>query len=214
MPLEPHRLATAQLRQELRRRLASHPSDRDLLRIGHYAGGDPRRLQELMPRVVTRAAVLVPIVDRGDELTVLLTLRADNLAHHAGQVAFPGGRIDPGESATEAALREAWEELGLQPETADVVGEIDPYRTVTGYVVTPVLAVVEPDQPLSPHEHEVADWFEAPLAFVLDARNQHLKSALFRGRERHYYEIVWNDRRIWGATAAMLVNLSRRLRWS
>ena len=96
----------------------------------------------------------------------------------------------------------------------DVVGEIDPYRTVTGYVVTPVLAVVEPDQPLSPHEHEVADWFEAPLAFILDARNQHLKSALFRGRERHYYEIVWNDRRIWGATAAMLVNLSRRLRWS
>ena len=95
-----------------------------------------------------------------------------------------------------------------------MVGEIDPYRTVTGYVVTPVLAVVEPDQPLSPHEHEVADWFEAPLAFVLDARNQHLKSALFRGRERHYYEIVWNDRRIWGATAAMLVNLSRRLRWS
>ena len=160
-----------------------------------------------------QAAVLIGITDR-PEPGVILTVRREHMRTHAGQVAFPGGRIDPGENATEAALREAWEELGLQPETADVVGEIDPYRTVTGYVVTPVLAVVEPDQPLSPHEHEVADWFEAPLAFVLDARNQHLKSALFRGRERHYYEIVWNDRRIWGATAAMLVNLSRRLRWS
>ena len=159
------------------------------------------------------AAVLIGVTERS-EPGVILTVRREHMRTHAGQVAFPGGRIDPGESATEAALREAWEELGLQPETADVVGEIDPYRTVTGYVVTPVLAVVEPDQPLSPHEHEVADWFEAPLAFILDARNQHLKSALFRGRERHYYEIVWNDRRIWGATAAMLVNLSRRLRWS
>jgi 8-oxo-dGTP pyrophosphatase MutT (NUDIX family) len=158
------------------------------------------------------AAVLIGVTERA-EPGVILTVRREHMRTHPGQVAFPGGRIDPGESATEAALREAWEELGLQPETADVVGEIDPYRTVTGYVVTPVLAVVEPDQPLSPHEHEVADWFEVPLAFILDAQNQQLKSALFRGRERHYYEIVWNDRRIWGATAAMLVNLSRRLRW-
>ncbi len=133
---------------------------------------------------------------------------------HAGQVAFPGGRIDPGEDAVSAALREAWEELGLEPQAAEVVGAIDPYRTVTGYVVTPVLAVVEPDQPLSPHEYEVADWFEAPLGYVLDPVNQQRKSALFQGRERHYYEIVWNDRRIWGATAAMLVNLSRRLQWN
>ena len=159
------------------------------------------------------AAVLVGITDRPDP-GVILTVRREHLRTHAGQVAFPGGRIDPGEDSVEAALREAWEELGLDPGAAEIVGAIDPYRTVTGYVVTPVLAVVQPDQPLSPHEHEVADWFEAPLAFVLDPTNQQYKSALFQGRERHYYEIMWGERRIWGATASMIVNLSRRLQWS
>ena len=159
------------------------------------------------------AAVLVGITDRPDP-GVILTVRREHMRTHAGQVAFPGGRIDPGEDSVEAALREAWEELGLDPGAAEIVGAIDPYRTVTGYVVTPVLAVVQPDQPLSPHEHEVADWFEAPLAFVLDPSNQQYKSALFQGRERHYYEIMWGERRIWGATASMIVNLSRRLQWS
>ena len=158
------------------------------------------------------AAVLVGITDRADP-GVILTVRREHMRTHAGQVAFPGGRIDPGEDSVGAALREAWEELGLDPDAAEVVGATDPYRTVTGYVVTPVLAVVRPDQPLSPHEHEVADWFEAPLNFVLDPANQQCKSALFQGRERHYYEIMWEDRRIWGATASMIVNLSRRLQW-
>ena len=159
------------------------------------------------------AAVLVGVTDR-PEPGVILTVRREHMRTHAGQVAFPGGRIDPGETAVAAALREAWEELGLDPASARIVRELDEYRTVTSYVVTPVLAVVAPDQPLSPHEHEVADWFEAPLDFVLDSANQRRKSALFQGRERHYYEIVWNDRRIWGATASMLVNLSRRLQWN
>ena len=159
------------------------------------------------------AAVLVGITDRPDP-GVILTVRREHMRTHAGQVAFPGGRIDPGEDSVEAALREAWEELGLDPGAAEIVGAIDPYRTVTGYIVTPVLAVVQPDQPLSPHEYEVADWFEAPLAFVLDPTNQQYKSALFQGRERHYYEIMWGERRIWGATASMIVNLSRRLQWS
>jgi 8-oxo-dGTP pyrophosphatase MutT (NUDIX family) len=188
-----------QLREALRSAPASPPLEGDL---------PDEPVQASVP-----AAVLIGVTRRA-EPGLILTVRREHMRTHAGQVAFPGGRIDPGESATAAALREAWEELGLQPDSAEVVAEIDPYRTVTGYVVTPVLAVVEPDQPLSPHEHEVADWFEAPLAFVLDAQNQQLKSALFRGRERHYYEIVWNDRKIWGATAAMLVNLSRRLQWS
>ena len=188
-----------QLREALRSATVSPPLEGDL--------PEERALANVP------AAVLIGVTRR-ENPGVILTVRREHMRTHAGQVAFPGGRIDPGESATAAALREAWEELGLQPETADVVGEVDPYRTVTGYSVTPVLAVIEPDQPLSPHEHEVADWFEAPLAFVLDPQNHQLKSALFRGRERHYYEIVWNDRRIWGATAAMIVNLSRRLQWS
>jgi hypothetical protein len=84
---------------------------------------------------------------------------------------------------------------------------------VTGYIVTPIICVVPPDLPLEPHEHEVADWFEAPLRHLLDPANQCQRSALFQGRERHYYEIIWQGRRIWGATAAMIVNLSRRLQW-
>lgn len=170
-------------------------------------------LDELRAEANVPAAVMVAVTDR-PEPGVILTVRREHMRTHAGQVAFPGGRIDPGEDAIAAALREAWEEIGLDQSTAEVVAEIDPYRTITGFLVTPVLAVVPPDQQLSPHEHEVADWFEAPLHFVLDPANQQLKSALFQGRERHYYEIVWNDRKIWGATAAMIVNLSRRLQWS
>jgi 8-oxo-dGTP pyrophosphatase MutT (NUDIX family) len=158
------------------------------------------------------AAVLIGITDR-EEPGVILTVRREHLRTHAGQVAFPGGRLDEGESETDAALREAWEELGLEPATVELVQTIEPYRTVTGYVVTPVVAVVPPDLPLQPHEHEVADWFEAPLAFLLDPANQQRKSMLFQGRTRHYYEILWEGRRIWGATAAVIVNLSRRLQW-
>ena len=170
-------------------------------------------LDELRAEANVPAAVMVAVTDR-PEPGVILTVRREHMRTHAGQVAFPGGRIDPGEDAIAAALREAWEEIGLDQSTAEVVAEVDPYRTITGFLVTPVLAVVPPDQQLSPHEHEVADWFEAPLHFVLDPANQQLRSALFQGRERHYYEIVWNDRRIWGATAAMIINLSRRLQWS
>ena len=144
---------------------------------------------------------------------MILTVRHEHLRTHAGQIAFPGGRIDPEEDAITAALREAHEEVLLPAQAVEVVGAIEPYRTVTGYIVTPVLGVIPPDLMLEPHEHEVADWFEAPLGFLLDPANQHRASALFAGQTRHYYEIMWNDRRIWGATAAMIVNLSRRLQW-
>ena len=169
-------------------------------------------LQELRAEAALPAAVLIAVTDR-PQPGVILTVRREHLRTHAGQIAFPGGRLDPGEEAVAAARREAQEEILLDPAAVDVAGSIEPYRTVTGYVVTPVLGVIPPDLPLQPHEHEVADWFEAPFDYLLDSANQHRRSALFQGRTRHYYEIVWEDRRIWGATAAMIVNLSRRLRW-
>ena len=168
---------------------------------------------ELRANASTDAAVLIAATDRPVP-GLLLTVRREHLRTHAGQIAFPGGRVELGEDAVAAALREAHEEILLDPTKVEVVGAIDPCRTVTGYVVTPVLGVVPPGLPLQPHEHEVAELFEAPLAYVLDPANQRRVSALFQGRERHYYEIDWEGRRIWGATAAMIVNLSRRLGWS
>lgn len=159
------------------------------------------------------AAVLIAI-SRAEPAGVILTVRREGMRTHAGQIAFPGGRIDPGESAIEAALREAHEELGLDPAGVEVLGTLAPYRTVTDYIVTPVVGMIEPGPILSPHEPEVADWFEAPLDHVLDPANHLRRTALFRGRDRHYYEIGWNGHRIWGATAAMIVNLSARLQWS
>jgi 8-oxo-dGTP pyrophosphatase MutT (NUDIX family) len=190
------------LADRLRRALATAPMEPPL-------EGD---LPELRAKAEVEAAVLIAITDR-PEPGVILTVRREHLRTHAGQIAFPGGRIDPGEDAVAAALREAHEEVLLPPDAVEVVGAIELYRTVTGYVVTPVLGVIPPDLALQPHEHEVADWFEAPLGFVLDPANQRRASALFAGQMRHYYEIMWKDRRIWGATAAMIVNLSRRLQW-
>jgi len=181
----------------------ARPPSGELLRGDLEGGGEPG----------VPAAVLIAVTDRA-EPGVILTVRRDTLRTHAGQVAFPGGRIDPAEDAEAAALREAWEEIGLDPAAAHVAGAIEPYRTITGYEVTPVVAAVPPDLPLAPHEHEVADWFEAPLAVLLDPASRRRRSVVFEGRTRHYYEIPWQGRRIWGATAAMLVNLSRRLAWS
>ena len=169
-------------------------------------------LPELRAGAKVAAAVLIAITDR-PEPGVILSVRREHLRTHAGQIAFPGGKVDEGEDAIAAALREAHEEILLDPAAAEVVGTLEPYRTVTGFVVTPVVCVIPADIPLEPHEHEVAELFEAPLAFLLDPANQQRRSGLFQSRERHYYEIDWNGRRIWGAPAGMIVNLSRRLRW-
>ena len=157
------------------------------------------------------AAVLVAVVER-PQPGVILTLRPETMRKHPGQISFPGGRIDPGDDGPiDAALREAEEEIGLPRDAVDIIGIADRYRTVTGFEVTPVVGIVPPDLPLTPHPGEVAAVFEAPLHYLLDPVHQQVRSGLWRGRERHYYEIEWEGRRIWGATAAMIVNLSRRL---
>ena len=189
--------------ERLRASLSQEPSEPPL-------AGD---LPELRAGAATAAAVLIAITERS-EPGLILTVRRDTLRTHAGQIAFPGGRVDPGEDAIAAALREAHEEIGLPPALVTPVGTLDEYRTVTGFAVTPVVAVIPPDLALAPHEHEVADWFEAPLGHLLEPQNQKLETAVFAGRERSYWQIEWQGRRIWGATAAMLVNLSRRIRWS
>lgn len=161
---------------------------------------------------LTPAAVLVAITDRSRP-GVLLTQRTETLRQHAGQIAFPGGRLDPGEDAVTAALREAEEEIALPRTAVEVIGTSDLYRTGTGFRITPVIGVVPPDLALIPSEAEVASVFEVPLEFLLDAGNHRQRAAMWQGRERRYVEMMWNDRRIWGATAGMIVNLARRLRW-
>ncbi|HYN45372.1 MAG TPA: CoA pyrophosphatase [Allosphingosinicella sp.] len=188
---------------------------REALELGHRAspeliGGDVLD-EEAEGHAITPAAVLVAVVDRPDP-TVILTLRPETMRKHPGQVSFPGGRIDPGDDGpVAAALREAEEEIGLPRRHVEIIGVADRYRTVTGFEVTPVLAIVPPDLELTPHPGEVAAIFEAPLRHLFDPAHQHVRHAVWRGRERTYYEIEYDGRRIWGATAAMIVNLSRRL---
>ncbi len=167
---------------------------------------------EEIERGTTPAAVLVPIVERAHP-TVILTLRPHTMRRHPGQVSFPGGRIDPDDRGpVEAALREAEEEIALPRGAVDVVGTGDRYRTITGFEVIPVVGIVPPDLPLRPQPDEVADLFEVPLDFLLDPAHHQVKKVHFQGKERCYFEIEHGGRRIWGATAAMIVNLSRRLR--
>lgn len=157
------------------------------------------------------AAVLVAITDR-PQPGVILTQRPDYLRSHPGQVAFPGGKIDPeDEDAIAAALREADEELGLAPGHVRVIGTGDVYRSGSGFAITPVLGVIPPDLTYSPNPGEVADWFEVPLDFVLDSANHARHSTFWKGAERNYIEIMWGQRRIWGVTAGIIANLSRRL---
>ena len=167
----------------------------------HYAAPD-----------LTPAAVLAAIT-AGPRPSFLLIHRPSNMRSHPGQVAFPGGKIDAGESAVEAALREAHEELGIRPQDVTVIGASDTYRTGSGYAITPVVAVVPPDLELHPNPSEVAQWFEAPVDFVFDAANHIGQSAVWQGQERRYIEIMWQHHRIWGVTAGIIANLARRIAW-
>jgi 8-oxo-dGTP pyrophosphatase MutT (NUDIX family) len=162
-------------------------------------------------RDLAPAAVLVPIID-APEPRLLLTVRHAGLRNHAGQIAFPGGRIDPDdEGPVAAALREAEEEVGLPRDCVDVIGISARYQTGTGYDITPVIGVIPDGIILAPHEAEVSDIFEMPLAHALDSANQIRKMGEWNGVSAPFYEIMWQDYRIWGVTARLIVHLSRRL---
>ncbi len=154
------------------------------------------------------AAVLVPLVERPEGMTVLLTQRTAHLSHHAGQVSFPGGRIEEADAdALAAALRETEEEIGLGRSRVDHLGWLDDYITGTGFRITPAVGVLRPPLALTPDPFEVADIFEVPLSFILDPANHQRHSRFVDGRDRPYYAIPYEDRFIWGATAGMLINL-------
>ena len=157
------------------------------------------------------AAVLVGLIEREQGLQLLLTQRHAGLAKHAGQIAFPGGRLDAGESALAAALREAEEETGLTRDHVDVVGYLDGYLTVTGYFVAPVVALLKPGFSVSPQPGEVEEVFEVPLSFLLDAGNRETHTREWNGLTRRYYAYPYGERYIWGATAGMIKNLGDRL---
>ncbi|MBS3958464.1 MAG: CoA pyrophosphatase [Xanthomonadaceae bacterium] len=179
--------------------------------------GPPRNLPELadlLPAAPLRpAAVLVGLREHRCGPRVLLTRRQDALRHHAGQISFPGGRVDAGDSGPlAAALRETIEEVGLPPAAIEPLGWLDPYATLTGFHVFPLVAALDPSAVLEPNPDEVAEAFEVPLDFLLDPANALPVTLEWRGRERRLVEFHWGGHRIWGTTAAMLVDLRDRLR--
>lgn len=192
---------------------------------GSAPGGDPFQphmmertpadlaaLREFLPAELARAAVLVPVVERERGLTVLLTRRASHLKHHAGQVSFPGGRIEPGDPGPwEAALREAKEEIGLSSEHVRLAGYLGDHFVITGYVVTPVVGFVRPGFSLKLDLTEVEEAFEVPLSFVLDRANHVPRERQFAGRTFKGFDIPYQGHNIWGATAVMLMSLCRLL---
>jgi len=192
------------MRELIVERLANLPSLDHLLTADDLEKREANSSHELKP-----AAVLLLVVNHA-EPTVVFTQRTTHLADHAGQIAFPGGRREGADESPEnTALREAREEIGLDSARVQLLGRLPEYRTSTGYSVTPVVGWAEPPLEYTPDPHEVADVFEVPLAFLLDARNHRYESAFYKGRMRHYWAMPYGERFIWGATAGMLVTFQR-----
>ncbi len=192
------------MRQLIAQRLASPPPLEELL-----TADDLEKQAEASRQPLKPAAVLLLVVNHA-EPAVVFTQRTAHLADHAGQIAFPGGRCETDDCDPETtALREAQEEIGLEPGRVQLLGRLPEYRTSTGFNVTPVVGWAEPPLAFTPDPHEVAEVFEVPLAFLLDARNHRYESAFYRGRMRHYWAMPYGERFIWGATAGMLVTFQR-----
>jgi 8-oxo-dGTP pyrophosphatase MutT (NUDIX family) len=203
----PMPFSAADFRNRVARRSTPAGSDDD---------GDHRfnpELRELILGAKLRdAAVLVPVVDHKDGATLILTKRTEKLRHHSGQIAFPGGGIDLEDaSAEDAALRETEEEIGLDRGFIEIVGRMPDYVSGSGFRVAPILSVVRPGFVLTLNEDEVEDVFEVPLAFLMDPANHAHKSRIWQGRERHFYEMPYGDRHIWGLTAGILRTIYERL---
>jgi 8-oxo-dGTP pyrophosphatase MutT (NUDIX family) len=188
----------------------------DALPPADHEDGDhrlnPEGAESWLAAVPREAAVLVPIVDRPAGLQVLLTTRAANLRQHAGQISFPGGGIDPDDAGpAEAALREAWEEIGLRSAEVDLLGALPRYRTTSGFRIHPVVGRVDPGFTPRLNDTEVADIFEVPLRFLMDPANHRRDSRFWRGHMRHFYVMPFAERHIWGVTAGILRGLFERL---
>ena len=197
---------------EIKRRFAATRMPADPLDVVIPPPRWPAALQEKLTSNLMAAAVMIPIIFREESLSVLLTERSPDLKHHAGQISFPGGRMDPEDADIRAtALRETQEEVGIDPAHVEIVGFLDPNPTVTGYAVTPVVALVELRQELIIDPVEVRSAFEVPLPFLLDEANQELSEREFEGVTVPIAEFNYGQYRIWGATAGMLIEFRRFL---
>lgn len=205
--------------------LASHPFTAEDFRrraareTGPFGGdewGDHRLNPDLKDLILgnrlREAAVLIPVVDHGAVASVILTQRTANLRNHAGQIAFPGGRIDAGDPSPEfAALRETEEEIGLAPDEIEVVGRMPDYVSGSGYRIAPVLGIVRPGFELAINPHEVEEAFQVPLSFLMDPANHVRDSRVWNERERHFYAMPFEERHIWGVTAGIIRTMYERL---